>query len=94
VSERFRGKSGRGIYGDVVQELDWSVGEIVAAIDREGLKGSTLVIFTSDNGPFLSYGEHAGSAGPFRVGKLTTFEGGMRVQGIAWWPGRVQAGKT
>jgi arylsulfatase len=94
VSEQFRGKSQLGLYGDVVKELDWSVGEIVAAIDRCGLREKTLMVFTSDNGPFLSYGEHAGSAAPFREGKLTTFEGGVRMPFIARWPGRIPAART
>ena len=89
VSEKFKGTSKRGLYGDVIQELDWSVGEILASLKKNGLEENTIVIFTSDNGPFLSYGDHAGSSGPFRGGKLTTFEGGVRVPGIVRWPGRV-----
>src|SRR5262249_15885492 len=69
ASERFRGTSERGLYGDVIQELDWSVGEILAALEKHSLSERTLVIYASDNGPFLSYGEHAGSAGPLREGK-------------------------
>jgi arylsulfatase len=92
ASEKFRGQSGRGLYGDVVEELDWSVGEIVAAIDRHGLAEKTLVIFLSDNGPFLSYGDHAGSPGLLREGKLTTFEGGMRSPCVMRWPGKIPAG--
>lgn len=94
ASERFRGTSNRGLYGDVIQELDWSVGEILAALTKHGLDEKTVVIFTSDNGPFRSYGDHAGSAGPLRGGKLTTFEGGVRVPGIVRWPGRVPAGRV
>src|SRR5581483_8294275 len=94
ASARFRGTSGRGLYGDVIQELDWSVGEILAALRRNGLDDKTVVIFASDNGPFLSYGEHAGSAGKLRGGKLTTFEGGVRVPGIVRWPGHVPAGRV
>ncbi len=94
ASHAFRGKSDAGLYGDVVQELDWSVGQILDAIQRCGLERDTLVIFFSDNGPFLSYGNHAGSAKPLREGKLTTFEGGVRVPFIARWPGRVPAGKV
>lgn len=89
ASEKFQGTSRRGLYGDVVQELDWSVGEIAAALERSGLTERTLVIFTSDNGPFLSYGEHAGSAGPLREGKLTAFEGGVRTPCLVRWPGKV-----
>jgi arylsulfatase A-like enzyme len=94
ASERFKGKSDRGLYGDVVEELDWSVGEILAALEKNGLAENTLVIFASDNGPFLSYGRHAGSARPLREGKLTTFEGGVRVPFIARWPGRTPAGRA
>jgi len=94
VSPAFAGKSSRGLYGDVVEELDWSVGEIMNAIKTNGLDGDTLVLFLSDNGPFLSYGDHAGRAQPFREGKLTTFEGGMRVPFIARWSGPIPAGQT
>ncbi len=94
ASSRFLGRTQHGLYGDVVEELDWSVGEIVAAIDRCGLREKTLIVFTSDNGPFLSYGEHAGSAVPFREGKLTAFEGGVRMPLIARWSGRIPAGRT
>lgn len=94
ASEAFRGKSDAGLYGDVVQELDWSVGQILDAIQRCGIERDTLVVFFSDNGPFLSYGNHAGSARPLREGKLTTFEGGVRVPFIARWPGRVPAGQV
>lgn len=94
ASEPFRGKSRRGLYGDVVQELDWSVGAILAALRGQGLEEKTLVIYATDNGPFLSYGEHAGSAVPLREGKLTTFEGGVRVPCIARWPGRIPGGRV
>lgn len=94
VREQFRGKSGRGIYGDVVQELDWGVGEILSALERLGLEENTIVVFSSDNGPFLSYGEHAGYATPLREGKLTTFEGGHRVPCLVRWPGKVPAGRV
>jgi len=92
VSEKFRGKSKRGLYGDVIMEIDWSVGEILGALRRCGLEENTLVLFMTDNGPWLSYGEHAGSAGPLREGKGTTFEGGHRVPCIARWPGKIPAG--
>ena len=92
ASEKFAGKSGHGTYGDVVQEIDWSVGEILGAIRRNNLAEQTLVIFTSDNGPWLSYGDHAGSAGPLREGKGTTWEGGHREPTLAWWPGTIPAG--
>lgn len=93
VSDKFRGKSKQGAYGDVIRELDWSVGQILDAVKRCGLDEQTLVWFTSDNGPWLSYGNHAGSAGPLREGKGTTWEGGQRVPGIVRWPGRVPAGR-
>ena len=94
VSEARAGKSGRGIYADVVAELDWSVGEILDTLKRTGLDERTLVLFSSDNGPWLSYGEHAGSAGPLREGKGTTWEGGQRVPGIVRWPTKIPAGKV
>lgn len=91
ASEAFKGKSAAGLYGDVVEELDASVGTILDTLQAEGLDNDTLVIFFSDNGPFLSYGDHAGSAGPLREGKLTSYEGGVRVPCIMRWPGRVPA---
>src|SRR5687768_12582501 len=94
ASDRFRGKSARGLYGDVIEELDASVGDIMATLRRLGLDQRTLVIFASDNGPWTSYGDHAGSAGPYREGKLTAFEGGHRTPFIARWPGRVPAGRV
>jgi arylsulfatase A-like enzyme len=92
ASKEFKGRSGRGVYGDVLEELDASAGRILETLKRHALDERTLVIFTSDNGPFLSYGSHAGSAGPLREGKLTTFEGGVRVPFIARWPGKIPAG--
>ncbi len=94
ASEDFKGKSAHGLYGDVIEELDWSVGKILDTVKRLDLDGRTLVVFFSDNGPFLSYGEHAGSATPLREGKLTTFEGGVRVPCLARWPGKVPAGRV
>jgi len=94
VSEKFRKTSGRGLYGDVVQELDAGVGEVLATLDRLKLAERTLVVFASDNGPFLSYGEHAGLARPLREGKLTTFEGGVRVPCLMRWPRHVPAGRV
>jgi arylsulfatase A len=91
VSDKFKGKTGE-LYGDVISEIDWSVGQILDALKRTGLDERTLVIFTSDNGPWLSYGNHAGSSGPFREGKGTTFEGGVRVPFVARWPGRIPKG--
>ncbi len=93
VSDKFAGKSGAGLFGDVIQEIDWSVGEVLAALKKHGLDERTLVIFTSDNGPWLSYGEHAGSALPLREGKGTSWEGGTRVPCIMRWPGKVPAGR-
>jgi arylsulfatase A-like enzyme len=92
ASERFKGKSPHGLYADVVEELDWSVGMMLEAVRQAGVDDRTLVLFFSDNGPFLSYGNHAGSAAPLREGKLTSYEGGLRVPMIARWPGRIPAG--
>lgn len=94
ASDKYRNTSQRGLYGDVVQELDASVGTIMQTLKECGIDDNTLVIFTSDNGPFLSYGEHAGWALPYREGKLTAFDGGVRVPGIARWPGKVPAGRV
>lgn len=91
-SDAFAGRSSRGLYGDVVTELDWSVGEILRTLSDLDLDRNTLVIFMSDNGPFLSYGDHAGSAGPLREGKLTSFEGGVRTPCLMRWSGKIQAG--
>jgi arylsulfatase A-like enzyme len=92
ASGQFKGRSRRGLYGDVVEEIDWSVGQIVEALGREKLERNTVVFFTSDNGPWLTQGEAGGSAGPLREGKGSTWEGGMREPAIAWWPGRIEAG--
>ncbi|MFA5189314.1 MAG: sulfatase [Verrucomicrobiia bacterium] len=92
ASEKFHGKSRRGLYGDVVEELDWSVGQVLDTLRAEGLAENTLVFFTSDNGPWLTFETHGGSAGPLRDGKGSTWEGGMREPGIAWWPGRIKPG--
>ncbi len=92
VSEKFRDKSGAGLFGDVVMEIDWSVGQILDALQRNGLDDNTLVVFTSDNGPWLSFGNHGGSADPLREGKGTMFEGGYREPCVMRWPGKIPAG--
>jgi arylsulfatase A-like enzyme len=89
VSESFKGKSGAGLFGDVVMEVDWSVGQILQALKRNSLDENTLVIFTSDNGPWLSYGDHAGSTGDLREGKGTMFDGGCRVPCLMRWPDKI-----
>lgn len=91
ASERFKGSTKWGLYGDVIREIDWSVGQILDTLRKQKLDKKTLVIFTSDNGPWLAYGNHAGSAGPLREGKGTAFEGGYRVPCVAWWPGKIPA---
>jgi len=92
VSDKFKGKSKQGLYGDVIMEIDWSVGQILSTLKRLGIDKKTLVIFSSDNGPWLSYGDHAGSAKPLREGKGTTFDGGQREPTIMRWPGKIPAG--
>jgi arylsulfatase A-like enzyme len=94
VSDKFEGKTGQGLYADVIAEIDWSVGQILDTLKRNGVDENTLVIFTSDNGPWLSYGDHSGSAGALREGKTTTFEGGVRVPCVMRWPARIPAGTT
>lgn len=94
VSDKFKGKSKRGLYGDVIMEIDWSVGQIIKALKLNGLEGNTMVIFTSDNGPWLSYGNHAGSALPFREGKGTAWEGGQREPFLIKYPGVIPANKA
>lgn len=92
ASADFKGKSPRGLYGDTVEEIDWSVGEILKVLREYKIDTQTLVIFTSDNGPWLPFKTHGGSAGPLRGGKGTTFEGGMREPCILWWPGHIPPG--
>jgi arylsulfatase A-like enzyme len=89
-SAGFEGHSAAGIYGDVVEEIDSSTGRILDALKANGLDRNTLVVFTSDNGPWLPFGAHGGSAGPLREGKGTTWEGGVRTPAIFWWPGTVR----
>jgi len=92
ASDRFLGKSNGGIYGDVLEEFDAVVGRILAFLKHNDLEKNTLVIFTSDNGPWLTYGSHAGTAGPLREGKGTVYEGGTRVPMVAQWPGHIPSG--
>ena len=94
VSNERWGTSLRGRYGDVIEELDWSVGQILGKLRDLGLDRKTLVVYTSDNGPWLQYGIDAGSAGPLRLGKGTTWEGGMRVPGVFWMPGSIPPGRV
>ncbi len=94
ASDKFRGASPRGLYGDVVEEIDWSTGQVLNELKEQGLSENTLVFFTSDNGPWLTEKQEGGSAGLLRNGKGTTWEGGMREPAIAWWPGTIQPGQV
>ena len=94
VSDKFKGKSKLGLYGDVIMEIDWSVGEILRSLKSNQIEDNTLVIFASDNGPWLNYGEWGGSAGPLREGKGTMWEGGARVPCIMRWPKKIKPGRT
>lgn len=94
ASQNFRGKSGQGLFGDVLMEIDWSVGEVMRALEMHGLSNNTLFIFTSDNGPWRTYGNHAGSTGGLREGKGTAWDGGVKVPCIMRWPGRIAAGSV
>lgn len=92
ASQGVRGTSKRSLYGDVIQEIDWSVGQVIQTLKDLELESNTIVMFSSDNGPWLSFETHGGSAGPLRAGKGTTFEGGQRVPTIFWGPGNVKPG--
>jgi arylsulfatase A len=94
VSPEFEGRSGQGMFADAVMEIDWSVEQILETLESSGVAENTLVVFLSDNGPWLSYGNHAGSAGPLREGKGTMFEGGCRVSALMQWPAKIPAGTT
>jgi arylsulfatase A len=94
AGKAFRGRSPRGLFGDAVEEIDWSAGQILAALRDEGIAESTLVVFTSDNGPWLSQKLHGGSAGLLREGKGSTWEGGVRVPCLAWWLGTIVPRRT
>jgi len=93
VSEKFLGKSKQGLYGDLMMEIDWSVGEIIRSLKENNILDNTLVVFTSDNGPWLNFGNHAGSTGGLREGKGTSFEGGQRVPTLMMWPDVIPKGK-
>lgn len=94
VSEAFAGRSKAGLYGDVIEELDASTGRVLAALERGGVAKNTLVIFTSDNGPWLKFGDLGGRAHPLKGGKGSVFEGGVRVPCVIRWPNRIQSGQT
>ncbi|MBP3518241.1 MAG: sulfatase [Parabacteroides sp.] len=94
VSDKFKGKSEQGLYGDVMMEIDWSVGEVLKALREEGLEENTFVVLTSDNGPWTNYGNHAGSAGGLREAKATTFDGGNRVPCVMYWKGHIKPGTS
>ncbi|MEB2782917.1 sulfatase [Algoriphagus sp. C2-6-M1] len=94
VSDKFKGKSEQGLYGDVMMEVDWSVGQVRKKLEELGLAENTIIIFTSDNGPWLSYGGHSGLTGGLREGKGTSWDGGIREPGIFVWPDHFPAGKV
>ena len=93
ASPEFAGTSERGLYGDVIQELDWSVGQVITTLEKHGLLDNTLIVFSSDNGPWHVMRDHGGSAGGLREGKMFTFDGGMRVPTVAMWPAGIKAGQ-
>jgi arylsulfatase len=92
ASEKFKGKSGAGLFGDVMEEVDWSVGEVMKALKENGISNNTIVIFSSDNGPWLIFGNHAGNTGGLREGKGTAWDGGLKVPCIMSWPGSIKPG--
>ncbi|MES2372117.1 MAG: sulfatase [Bacteroidota bacterium] len=92
VAPGFKGRSHTGLYGDVMTEIDWSVGEIMKALEATGLTKNTIIIFTSDNGPWLTYGNHGGNTGGLREGKGTAWDGGVKVPMLMKWPGHIQPG--
>jgi arylsulfatase A len=94
ASPGFEGRSGNGLYADVIEEIDWSVGEVLGRLEEHGILGRTLLVFSSDNGPWLAMHELGGSAGMLREGKQYTFEGGQRVPALALWPGVIPAGSA
>jgi arylsulfatase len=94
VSDKFKGKTELGLYGDVIAEIDWSVGQVMETLDKHNVRDNTIVIFTSDNGPWLSYGDHSGVTAGLKEGKGTSWEGGVRVPCIMRWPNRIPAGRT
>ena len=94
VSPEFQDRSGNGLYADVIEEIDWSVGEVLGKLEEHGILHNTLVVFSSDNGPWLVMRDHGGSAGILREGKQYTFEGGQRVPTLAMWPGVIPAGSV
>ena len=94
VSDKYKGKSEQGLFGDVMMELDWSIGEIFKTLRELGLEENTLVVLTSDNGPWIAYGNHAGSTAGLREAKATTFDGGNRVPCIMYWKGQIEPGTT
>jgi arylsulfatase A-like enzyme len=94
ASEKFKGKSGAGLFGDVMEEVDWSVGEVMKILRENKLEDNTIVIFTSDNGPWLTFGNHAGNTGGLREGKGTAWDGGLKVPCIMRWPGKITPGSV
>ncbi len=94
VSDKFKGKSEQGLFGVVMMELDWSVGQILKTLRELGLEENTLIVLTSDNGRWANYRNHAGSAGGLREAKATTFDGGNRVPCVMYWKGSIDPGTT